>query len=220
MNDQIVVVLDRSGSMSTIQSDMEGGLNEFIQQQRVVSPHAEFTLVKFDHEYLMELDRYPIEGVKPIRLEPRGMTALHDAIGRTINYLRERMHCPNCGDRAKVVFAVITDGHENASKEYNGSDIKHLINQMKKERDWQFVFLGANQDAIQTGEQYGINSNASITYTANAGGVRGVTQAFSNATSCYLADMSNSVTFNQDDREQAVSNDPVPELKTETTTGA
>ena len=162
---QIVVVLDRSGSMDSIAIPTVEGLNSFIKEQRNSKGDAIMTLVQFDHEYQIDYTARPINEVKDLingeTFSPNGTTALFDAVGKTINDL-------NTTD--DVIFVIITDGHENASKEYDKNKVFGLIEE-KKKMGWNFLFLGANQDAIKAGASMGISASNSINYNANAGSV-------------------------------------------------
>lgn len=162
---QIVVVLDRSGSMQFISQPTVEGLNSFIKEQRNAKGDATMTLVQFDHEYQVDYTAKPITEVKDLingeTFCPNGTTALFDAVGKTINDL-------NTTD--DVVFVIITDGHENASREYDQKKVFGLIEE-KKNMGWNFLFLGANQDAIKAGSSMGISASNSINYNANAGSV-------------------------------------------------
>lgn len=162
---QIVVVLDRSGSMDSIARPTVEGLNSFIKEQRNAKGDATMTLVQFDHEYQIDYTARPINEVKDLingeTFRPNGTTALFDAVGKTINDL-------NTTD--DVVFVIITDGHENASREYDQKKVFSLIEE-KKKMGWNFLFLGANQDAIKAGSSMGISASNSINYNANANSV-------------------------------------------------
>lgn len=152
---EIVVVLDRSGSMESIKNDMIGGLKQFIIEQKQVKGKANFTLVQFDTKYEIIYEGVNIQDVNEINIVPRGGTALLDALGETIEKIIKRLI--NKPDR-KVIFVVITDGLENSSTRFTKSVIVKNINHMSKKHKWKFIYLGANQDAIQEGSSLGINS--------------------------------------------------------------
>ena len=162
---QIVVVLDRSGSMDSIAKPTVEGLNSFIKEQRNAKGDATMTLVQFDHEYQIDYTAKPIKEVKDLingeTFCPNGTTALFDAVGKTINDL-------NTTD--DVIFVIVTDGHENASKEYDQRKVFGLIEE-KKNMGWNFLFLGANQDAIKAGASMGISASNSVNYNATADSV-------------------------------------------------
>jgi hypothetical protein len=165
---QIVVVLDRSGSMGSISEATVNGLNSFIKEQKAAEGEAYMTLVQFDNQYQIDYKSKPISEVADLidgeTFVPRATTALFDAVGKTINELKTD---------DDVVFVIITDGHENASREFNQKGVFDLI-EKKKSSGWNFLFLGANQDAIAAGGAMGINAGNSINYNANANSVNSV----------------------------------------------
>lgn len=152
---EIVVILDRSGSMENIRDDMVGGLKQFVADQKKVKGKANFTLVQFDTEYEVVYDGVDIQDVNGIDLVPRGWTALLDAIGRTIESTQKRIAKT---PKRKVIFVIITDGLENSSQKFSKSEIVESIGHTSEKHDWKFIYLGANQDAIQEGTSLGINS--------------------------------------------------------------
>lgn len=173
---EIIVVLDRSGSMDVIKKATIEGFNGFLAGQKAVEGKALLTLVQFDHEYELVHSGKDIREVAPMRdntYMPRGTTALLDAIGRTIEETRDRIHCLNDeGSERKVVFVVITDGEENSSKEYNRRQIFDMIRRGEEKYKWQFVFLGANQDAIQEASRLGVKESRSMTFAADGDGAK------------------------------------------------
>jgi len=154
----VTVVLDRSGSMASCRTDAEGGVNTFIEEQKKHPGECAFSLVEFDTEYNFVHKAKPVAEIPPYTLVPRGSTALLDAVGRAINETGERLAATKEEDRPSlVVFVIVTDGHENASKEFNRSQIKEMIERQQKEYNWQFTFLGANQDAFAEAGSIGIS---------------------------------------------------------------
>ena len=171
----IIVILDRSGSMSTIRTDMQGGFNEFVSDQRDVEGEATLTLAQFDDRYEVVHDNIAIADVPELALHPRGSTALLDAIGRTLTTERDRIKDMDDNNQPeKVVCVVITDGYENASHEYDKKRISDMVKNLEEEEDpqWDFVFLGANMDAIAEGGSIGARAGASYTYAADAVGTQ------------------------------------------------
>ncbi len=145
----ITLVVDRSGSMDAIRLDAEGGVNAFMKQQADEEGDALMTLVEFDTEYNFVERGTPIEDVGGYTLRPRGMTALLDAVGRSINETAERIEATDESDRPElVVFVVMTDGEENSSVEFTRDQVHELISKRQSEDGWHFTFLGANQDAF------------------------------------------------------------------------
>lgn len=155
----ITLVVDRSGSMAGIQKDAEGGINEFIHKQAAEPGEALLTLLQFDTSYDLVHSGVPVSKVPPYELEPRGMTALLDAVGRAINETGQRLAAMDEADRpGLVVFVIVTDGEENSSQEFSYQDISRMIEHQQSQYNWQFTFLAANQDAFVAGKQMGIDA--------------------------------------------------------------
>jgi hypothetical protein len=161
----ITLVVDRSGSMSIVRDDAEGGVNTFIAEQAKQPGEALLTLVQFDTEYEFLHKGVPISQVPHYQLHPRGMTALLDAIGRAINETGERLAAMNEQERpGLVIFVVMTDGLENSSKEFTKPQLKSMIERQQNEYNWQFTFLGANQDAFAEASSIGIHAAGVANY--------------------------------------------------------
>lgn len=162
---EVVVVLDRSGSMQTNKSDHEGGLKAFVQKQRELPGKVFFTFAQFDDQNPFEViyDRVPINDVGEVSLNPRGTTPLRDAIGRGINHVANRA----MGD---IIFLIVSDGQENSSKEYSQAQIKKMVED-KKEAGWQFVFVGTNFDVITAGTNVGFDPLKNVMYNNNTASI-------------------------------------------------
>ena len=174
---EIISILDRSGSMKSLEAETIGGYNNFIANQRKELASAKVTLVLFDDQYDVIHDGIPIDEVPDIDdtvYWARGWTALNDAIGKTINEAKAR-HRQN-GKPDKIICVIITDGYENYSKEYSGSDgkekIKAMVEGCKDKDGWTFFFLGADMDAVVVGAGYGIASTMAASYSHNDIGTR------------------------------------------------
>ena len=153
----ITLVVDRSGSMEEIREDAQGGVNAFIRQQAELPGEAMITLVQFDTEYEFLARGIPVRDMKPYQLVPRGATALLDAVGRAINETGERLSkLPEADRPGLVVFVVMTDGLENSSQEFTKAQIKKMIENQTRKFQWQFTFLGADQDAFAEADALGI----------------------------------------------------------------
>ena len=153
----ITMVIDRSGSMQSIRTDAEGGINSFIEQQKQEPGEALLTLVQFDTEYEFVHSGTPIKQVPAFTLVPRGSTALLDAVGRAINETGARLAAMSDADRpGLVVFVIVTDGQENSSHEFERDKIREMIEHQQSVYKWQFTFLAANQDAFAEGASMGI----------------------------------------------------------------
>ncbi|MET9492334.1 vWA domain-containing protein [Nocardia sp. NPDC006630] len=174
------MLLDRSGSMQSIKTDTEGGFDAYIEQQREVPKRIEVTLAQFDTEYELVYANRPLAQVPPLQLQPRGMTALYDAVGRLITDVGSELAARDEAERpGTVILVVLTDGHENSSKEWSHAAVKALITQQQDTYDWNFLFLGANIDAVAIGTDMGFSARQSITYAAAPQGVSGVFRAAS-----------------------------------------
>ncbi len=185
----ITIVLDRSGSMASVASDTIGGFNRFLEDQQKAPGTANISLHQFDHEYKTVLNGVDVKSAPNLSSSsfvPRGSTALTDAIGRSIVDTGARIDRLNDADKPeKVVFVIITDGQENASKEYNQAKVHEMITHQRDKYAWEFVFLGANQDAIKAATNMGITRGAAMTYASNS---VGTTAAFA-AVACNLVQM-------------------------------
>jgi hypothetical protein len=155
----ITLVVDRSGSMQSIRHDAEGGVNAFVADQAKQPGEALLTLVQFDTEYEFIHRGVPIGQVPSYQLEPRGSTALLDAVGRAILETGDRLAKMPEDDRpGLIVFVIVTDGEENSSKEFSKDKIKEMITHQQDMYHWQFTFLGANQDAFAEAGGLGIHA--------------------------------------------------------------
>ncbi len=153
----ITMVIDRSGSMSSIRTDAEGGINTFVDSQKSEPGEALLTLVQFDTEYEFVHKGLPISSAPPFKLVPRGSTALLDAVGRAINETGARLSAMEEAQRpGLVVFVIVTDGAENSSKEFTRDKIRQMIEHQQSVYNWQFTFLAANQDAFAEAASMGI----------------------------------------------------------------
>lgn len=162
----IAFLLDRSGSMHSIKDDTEGGFNAFIAEQRQQGGECRVTLAQFDNEYEEVYRDLPLAEVPALRLVPRGSTALLDSIGRLVTSTGERLAALPEDERPGIVIVgIMTDGHENASREWTHPAVKALIEQQTQTYGWQFLYLGADQDAIEVGSSIGVAAANSMTYS-------------------------------------------------------
>ena len=168
----IAVLLDRSGSMEAIKSDTEGGFNAFIDGQRNGSLDIRVTLAQFDTHYDVVYANRPIDEVPHLDLQPRGMTALYDALGKLITDVGAELAALSEHQRpGRVTVVVLTDGHENSSREWTHKAVSDVIRRQERDYSWEFVFLGANMDAVAIGQQLGFAKDRSMTYAADGDGV-------------------------------------------------
>ncbi len=199
----IICILDRSGSMSSIMDDSIGGFNTFLKQQRELPDDATITLALFDDKYELLYDNIDIKEVKDVTSSqwyPRGMTALYDAVCKTIHSDKAKIAKMKKSNRPnKVLVCVVTDGHENCSKENSLDDTKKLIGECEK-NDWNFIYLAANQNAFDVGQGFGISGANTFTYTATSAGVGKMSATLDGATTLYRSMNSNDVSFSADSK--------------------
>ena len=180
---EIAFILDRSASMGVYTEAAITGFNQFLRDQQETDGIARLTLVQFDDRYEVPIDNIPVcevVGLNTDTYQPRGMTALIDAIGRTIKSFKKRIKAlPGKQRPGKVIFAIFTDGEENASRKFAWQDIADAIRKRRDKDGWEFLFLGANQDAIATAAQMNIHAHDAATATYSEEGVRGSSRAFS-----------------------------------------
>jgi hypothetical protein len=173
---EIAFILDRSGSMHAIRDDAIGGFNAFVESQKAVPGEARFTFVSFDHEYETVMFRKNLREVEPLTPHtyvPRGTTALLDAIGRTVNAVGAQLAAlPESERPSKVIVAILTDGMENASKEFTPSQIKEMVKHQEGIYSWEFIYLAANQDAFAVGGSLGIRKENIANFAPTGVGTR------------------------------------------------
>lgn len=171
---ELMFILDRSGSMHGLEQDTLGGYNSLLEKQRNLYNPCRISTVLFDHEIQILHDRVDIRQVQPVtasEYQPRGQTALLDAMGMMINRLGGiQQYTPSEQRSERVLVVVITDGMENASRKFGRAQIKALVERQQQRFGWEFVFLGANMDAITTAENYGIAPERAGTYVPDAEG--------------------------------------------------
>ena len=171
---EIVFILDRSGSMSGLEADTIGGFNSMIKKQQKEDGEAVVSTVLFDDKIDVIHDRVDISKIKKLTEEDyyvRGCTALLDAVGRAIHHIGNVQKYARDEDRpAKTLFVITTDGLENASREYSFKDIKRMIERQKEKYNWEFLFLGANIDAIEVAGSMGISRDRAANYNCDSAG--------------------------------------------------
>jgi len=164
---EIAYVLDMSGSMYQFTEAAITGFNDFLREQQEVEGFAKISLILFDDCYELPIDNLPVSEVCAIDTRtytPRGATALLDAIGKTIKTFRKRIKAlPKDQRPDQVIFAIFTDGHENASRKFTWQDIAAKIQKRQKKDGWEFLFLAAGQDAIATAAQMNIHAHNAAT---------------------------------------------------------
>ncbi len=165
---EVVFILDRSGSMSGLEADTIGGFNSMISKQKKEDGEAVISTVLFDDQQEVVYDRQPVKMVEPMtdrQYYVRGCTALLDAIGGAIHHIGNVHKYAREEDRPeKTMFIITTDGMENASRFYTYDRVKYMVERQKEKYGWEFLFLGANIDAISVAARFGINADRAINY--------------------------------------------------------
>ena len=173
---ELVYILDKSGSMQGLEKDTIGGYNAMLAQQRTVEGDCVITTVLFDNQYQLLHDRIDIRAVRPLTQREYfvgGSTALLDAIGKTIDKIHTAQKNTAEDYRAeRVLFVIITDGAENASRRYSSMEVKKMITRQKEKYGWEFLFLGANIDAVETAAGFGIGADRAVNYRADSQGTQ------------------------------------------------
>ncbi|MBE7086408.1 MAG: VWA domain-containing protein [Clostridiales bacterium] len=172
---EIVFILDRSGSMSGYEADVIGGFNATIEKQKKEAGQAFVSTVLFDHCSIVLHDRVEIAKIQPMTKEDyqvRGSTALLDAVGSAIHHIGNVHKYARAEDvPARTIFVITTDGMENASRTYDSEKIKSMIKRQKEKYGWEFLFLAANIDAVETAGKYGIDPERAVNYRQDKEGI-------------------------------------------------
>lgn len=171
---EMVFILDKSGSMSGLESDTIGGFNAMINKQKKQDGEAYVTTILFDNNSEMIHDRIPLDEVPPMTENDYtvgGCTALIDAIGEAVQHISDIHKYARKEDIPEhTIFVITTDGMENASKKFDSKTVKKMIEKKKKKDNWEFLFIGANIDAVETAAQFGIEKNRAVNYKADSRG--------------------------------------------------
>lgn len=171
-------LLDRSGSMQSIAENTRLGFDAYIDGQRAQPGRSLVTLAQFDNQFEVVYRNRPLDEVPALTLEPRGGTALLDAIGRFVTEIGAGLAAlPEHERPGDVTVVVMTDGYENASMEWTAEAVRALIAQQESVYSWDFVFLGANMDAVAVGTGLGFRAGKSLTYDAHPAAVAGAWDA-------------------------------------------
>ena len=188
---ELVFILDKSGSMAGLERDTIGGFNAMLDKQKAQAGECRITTVLFDHRYELLHDRTDIRAVRPITAREYrvgGSTALLDALGKTIHKIATAQKNTSEPFRAKrVMFVIITDGEENASREYAAKEVKEAIRRQKSRSGWEFIFLGANIDAVETAGRFGIDAGRAANYVPDSQGTALNFRAMSETVSAFRA---------------------------------
>ena len=204
----ITIILDRTGSMESIRDDTIGGFNVFLSEQQDAPGEATMSLVQFDSQdpYEVIQEFTPIADIDKLSRDtyvPRAATPLLDAVGRGINDLDQQLGAlANDRKPAKVVFAIVTDGKENASREFSREQITKMIDEKQKQDKWQFVFLSADMAAIREAREVGFMAKKSLAFDKSAAGTARAWGSLSGRVSDYRSARRSEVEFDDEDRDQ------------------
>jgi len=204
----IAVILDRTGSMESIRDDTIGGFNTFLNTQKAETGIASLTLVQFDSQdpYEIVYKFKPLAEVPELTREtfvPRASTPLLDAIGRGINDLEKSLVDLTEDERpSRVVMVLVTDGQENASREFRKDQIEKMIKEKQEKSAWQFVFLSADLAAIGDALESGMRAAATMAYDRNRRGITAAWESLSTRVAGYRSGHKEDVSFTDEDRAQ------------------
>lgn len=173
---ELVMILDRSGSMGGLETDTIGGYNGMLEKQKTVEGEVLVSTILFDNVSEVIHDRIPIKEIRPLtdrEYYVRGCTALLDAIGGAVRHIKNVHKYAREEDiPEKTIFVITTDGMENASCEYDYQSVKRMVEQQKEQAGWEFLFLGANIDAIETAGRMGIGADRAANYHSDSKGTK------------------------------------------------
>ena len=171
---EIVFILDRSGSMCGLEAETIGGFNSLIAKQKKEDGEALISTILFDDCTEVLHDRVPLDRIKPMTEDDyyvRGCTALMDALGKAIKHISTIHKYAREEDRpSKTIFIITTDGKENASRQYSSERVKKMVEERKSKYGWEFLFLGANIDAVETAGHFGISKDRAVNYHSDSEG--------------------------------------------------
>ena len=212
---ELVFILDRSGSMSGLERDTIGGFNSMIAKQKKEEGHAYVTTVLFSDRMHILHDRVDIQRVQPLTEKQYftgGSTALLDAIGNTVSRIMMQQRMADASQRGKVLVVITTDGEENASREYSQQQIQNLIETQRKVEEWEFLFLGANIDAVEAARHVGIPADRAVRYHSDSIGTGVIYESVSKAASSMRSGVRIGAQWSeaiaQDYQERTLGSDP------------
>lgn len=189
---ELVFILDRSGSMGGLEADTIGGFNALIEKQKKQDGKCYVSTVLFDHEMQVIHDRAELDKVQPMTDRDyfvRGCTALLDAVGGAVHHIANIHKYARAEDvPAHTMFVIITDGYENASHRYSSNRVKAMIEHEKQKYGWEFLFIGANIDAVETAGHFGISQDRAVNYNADSQGTGIVYNTVADTVCCLRTD--------------------------------
>lgn len=211
---EIVFILDRSGSMGGLENDTIGGYNSMIEKQKNEEGEAIISTVLFDHESEILHDRVPLAKIEPITEKEyfvRGSTALLDAVGGAIHHIGNIHKYARDEDvPEKTLFIITTDGMENCSREYSYNKVKKMVERQKEKYHWEFIFLGANIDAVNVANKFGVDKSRAVRFECDGAGTALNYQVMSKMVSCARACKSSAemnVAFDSDEMLAEIRDD-------------
>jgi len=219
---ELIIIIDESGSMGNVKNDTIGGFNEFLKTHQEMPGEAKLTLVKFDNTYTIVNNGIDIQSVSKLTdrtYMPGGTTALLDAVGKTIDDVGRRLDITSEDEKPeKVMVMIITDGEENASKEYNLEQLKAKIKEQQDVWKWEFVFLGADQDAWNNASSMGMYNAVNFTQANMGNTLKKMSHSSSGYRTRGVVDMNSySMTEEEIDKDLQVMKD-MAQNKTDTDT--
>lgn len=198
----IVFLIDRSGSMSFIKQDMEGGIKEFLEKQKELPGECTVTAAQFNVKYDILHKLKPIQEVQDILISPIGGTALIDSMVRLIKEVGVELNeLPEDQRPEKVLFITITDGEENSSREFTNQQLKEIVTEQEIKYNWQFTYLGANQDSFGVSREFGLANIKAMNYTADSAGIKSVFNKLSDASTRFRGAGGQSFGYTQEEQE-------------------
>ncbi len=188
---EIVFILDRSGSMAGLEGDTVGGFNAMVEKQKKEPGEALISTVLFADRHELLHDREPLEKIEPMterQYQVGGCTALLDAIGWTVHHVSQIHRYAREEDRpGKTVFVITTDGMENASRRYGYEEVRRMVKHEQEKYGWEFLFLGANMDAIAAARRFGIREDRAVRYACDSAGTRLNYEVVGETVACFRA---------------------------------
>lgn len=203
----ISFVLDRSGSMEDIADDIIGGVNRFLDDQKLLPGKMTVSIAQFDDEYEVLYQMVDIKQIPHLNRQtfiPRGNTALRDAVGRTINALGHDLSLlPEPARPSKVIFVIVSDGMENASREFSEQQVEYMKTHQEERYGWQFSYMGCKQDAVKEAQKsLGIQGASALTYAASALGISLAFDSLGERTKSYRGNQARSMAWTEEDRRR------------------
>lgn len=199
-----LLIIDRSGSMEAVREEAQDGIRHFAREQAALPGRATLTLCQFDNEAELVCDFAPLGAALSYELVPRNMTALLDACGTAISRTGERLAAMSEEGRpGKVIVLIVTDGKENASREYTRAQVRGLVARQQQEYGWQFSYVGANVDAFEEAGALGVQGKATLDFLSTGTGTRKAYSAASAAAARYASGQSASISYTDQERGDA-----------------